>query len=256
MAIDKQNHLNNLDKNFVYCYGCYKENIINKLEFNTKNNIYEICKKHKGRNFKTLRWCKDSNTWHCFYGISKDSICQSCILSKRNKSSKMIKISRENGKIYGSQNMINNHKKYDYKMMCRNCKDLECKVRNNSDNKEHIFLNNSCIDKMLPSEIRSKNAAENAKKNWQNPKYAKKISQNLGSYLGNPDCAREIGVKGREALEEIFNENPNFGKNIITNALKYLDEHQEIRQNSIKKANEYLNQHPEIRIKNLEKQIK
>lgn len=242
MAIDgKSGLLNYLNKENVYCYSCYKENKLTPLDFNINILSYNICIKHKGRNFKTLRWCKKSNHWHCFYGISKESKCQSCILSERNKTQKMIEVSKQNGYLYGSQNMIRNHQKFDFEITCNQCNDNECKSRQKfiekglGDNKLHKFLNNSCIDKMLTDEIRSKNTSKNNIKNWQNPEYAKHIAQNLGSYLGNPDWAREIGIKGRETLQKIFQEDSNFGKKIINKALQYLDSHPEIRKECGKK---------------------
>ena len=64
--------------------------------------------------------------------------------------------------------------------------------------------------------------SETRKKDWEDPEYAKKIASNLGDYLGNPDWAREIGVKGREALAKIFDEDPSFGKKITQNAIERL----------------------------------
>ena len=174
----------NFNKSFILCYKCLKEdNEINILNFNKDNNIYKICEKHGGRNYKTIRFCNESNNWHIFYGIQKNAICQSCVLSKRNKTQEMRIVAKKNAEKMNSivwkdedyiKRKVEMRTKLNYERFSDpNEKEKQSKVmKRNWENKEF-------------REDHSKRLTERNNKNWQNPEYYEYISQFF--LHGNPN---------------------------------------------------------------------
>ena len=62
-----ENFLDKLDKSKVYCYYCARLNIVNELEFDSKNNQYIPCGNHRGSNFLMLVFI--NNDWYIIHGI-------------------------------------------------------------------------------------------------------------------------------------------------------------------------------------------
>lgn len=173
----------NLQKTGIYCYKCFIEGNINNI---SETSFY--CEKHFGRNFKIIKWCIKGKDWHIFYGAKENSKCQTCILTERNKTQKMIEVSKQNGFKYGSQNMKNLHKKYDSIKYCEKCKKetkciigigcINCNYQKNSG----IIFCEVCKKNTFHSLgfgcLRCQN-----KNMWKDEEYAFKISQNLGKYI-------------------------------------------------------------------------
>lgn len=219
-----------LIKGKIYCKNCRSE-----IYYNKDINYYESKCNCKNKFYMTLQWCEECQDFTNHRGLG--NVCVRCQMTKHNQSDLMRKVSTEtNLKCKKYKKMIAALPE-DYKIECKDCKKFEeCEF---SDIIElNTFHNNVCMTVLNQNENIKKANSERLNEAWKDPEYAKKIASNLGDYLGNPEWARIVGIEGRKALAKIFEEDPTFGRKIISEALKYLDEHPEARGKGLKKVKE------------------
>lgn len=115
---------------------------------------------------------KHYNSWHeNFINGCKER--DNSYLIERNKTEEMRESSRKVGLKTGTINITKAHKSNTGIKFCKKC----------NMNTSHL-LGVGCLSCHNSSDIMRKSVSKRNVENWKNPEYARKISRNLGNYLG------------------------------------------------------------------------
>ena len=189
------------------CCGSCRTQI--RILNNKKPKICPICGKLSEIGLDAFNKCPNCTIKHNLENAKKNispGNCNKCgkYSENRNSSGLCEKCSSE----YGKKNVENNKSSGPCSIcgIFNNFRDQNCRGKDkcNCSNKWYNEHNNSKKMRNISSKLRIEQ--------WKDSEYASKIAKNLGSYLGNPDWAREVGVKGRETVQYLWKNDPEWTK--------------------------------------------
>lgn len=189
------------------CCGSCRTQI--RILNNKKPKICPVCGKLSEIGLDAFNKCPNCAIKHNLENVKKNLApgnCNKCgeYSENRNSSGLCEKCSAE----YGKKNVEKNKSSGP----CSICGTFNNFRDQNGRGKDKCNCSNEWYNEHNNSEEMRNISSELRIEQWKDPEYATKIAQNLGNYLGDPYWAREIGVKGRETLQWLWENDPEWAE--------------------------------------------